>query len=88
LKAHHPSVKVIALSVSDHEYSLLRMLEAGCSGYLLKNSPPEEIINAIRSVYSEQPYFASEITSKLTGWLSDPAARLDKFKIHNFSAIE
>ena len=50
LLARHPSLKVIAWTVSESSDDLLRMMQAGCSGYVLKEAGPAELQNALLSV--------------------------------------
>lgn len=54
LLARHPSVKVIAWTVSESSEDLLRMMQAGCSGYVLKEAGPAELQNALLSVARSQ----------------------------------
>jgi DNA-binding NarL/FixJ family response regulator len=55
LKAH-PETRVIAWTVSESSDDLLRMMQAGCSGYVLKDSGPSELQRALWSaVRSESP---------------------------------
>jgi len=54
LLARHPSVKVIAWTVSESSDDLLRMMQAGCSGYVLKEAGPAELQNALLSVARSQ----------------------------------
>jgi len=54
LLARHPSVKVIAWTVSESSDDLLRMMQAGCSGYILKEAGPAELQNALLSVARSQ----------------------------------
>jgi DNA-binding NarL/FixJ family response regulator len=52
----HPAVKVIAWTVSESSDDLLRMMRAGCSGYVLKDVGPAELQRALWSaVRSESP---------------------------------
>jgi DNA-binding NarL/FixJ family response regulator len=52
----HPDVKVIAWTVSESSDDLLRMMQAGCSGYVLKDSGPSELQRALSAaVRSESP---------------------------------
>jgi DNA-binding NarL/FixJ family response regulator len=54
--AQHPRVKVIAWTVSESSDDLLRMMRAGCSGYVLKDVGPAELQRALWSaVRSESP---------------------------------
>jgi len=61
IKKEFPHIKVIAFSMFDQEEAINQMIEAGASGYLLKNSPLEEVLNAIRSVNDGMTYFDTSI---------------------------
>ena len=47
----------------DNEEYILRSVEAGALGYLLKDAPREEILNAIRTVAKGEKYFNSSISN-------------------------
>jgi len=56
LLAQYPEAKVIAWTVSESSDDLLRMIQAGCSGYVLKDSGPGELQRALwAAVRSESP---------------------------------
>jgi DNA-binding NarL/FixJ family response regulator len=56
LLARNPDAKVIAWTVSESSDDLLRMMQAGCSGYVLKDSGPTELQRALwAAVRSESP---------------------------------
>jgi len=57
----NPRLKVIALSMYSDRRFVSGMLEAGASGYLLKDCAFEELVRAIRSVVSEQTYLSPRI---------------------------
>lgn len=57
----HPGLKVIALSMYSDRLFVSGMLEAGASGYLLKDCAFEELVRAIRSVMDDQAYLCSKI---------------------------
>lgn len=48
LKHQDPEIKLLAWTVSEESNDLLRMLEAGCNGYVLKDCSPSELHTAIR----------------------------------------
>ena len=58
--------RVIVLSAHGKEEPILKMLEAGALGYILKSADCDEISEAISTVYHHKPYFCREITEKLT----------------------
>jgi DNA-binding NarL/FixJ family response regulator len=56
LLAKHPGVKVIAWTVSEASDDLLRMMRAGCTGYILKDAGPSELQRALTAATrSESP---------------------------------
>jgi DNA-binding NarL/FixJ family response regulator len=56
LLERYPQAKVIAWTVSESSDDLLRMMQAGCSGYVLKDSGPSELQRALwAAVRSESP---------------------------------
>ncbi len=61
IKKEHPTIKVIAFSMFDQEDAVSQMLDAGASGYLLKNSPLEEVLNAVQIVSRGGTYFDASI---------------------------
>lgn len=65
LVEHYPNVGIIALTMFDEEDLIIDMLEAGAKGYLLKNADKNEIVDAIKSVYDQQPYYCRHTSHKL-----------------------
>lgn len=50
IKERHPDVAVLALTIHDDDEYVVALLEAGASGYMLKDADTEELANAIRAV--------------------------------------
>ncbi len=65
LARHFPQVGIIALTMFDEEDLIIDMLEAGAKGYLLKNADKHEIVEAVKSVYSQEPYYCRHTSNKL-----------------------
>ena len=63
IKADVPDVKIIALSMYGDSQYVKGMLNAGASGYLLKKSAFEELVQAIRAVTAGQSYLGLGMTS-------------------------
>ena len=63
IKAEFPAIQVIALSMFNEDHLIIEMLEAGASGYILKNTNQQELLTAVKAVY-EGDTFYSEATSK------------------------
>lgn len=61
----HKGIKIIALSMYDEEEYIVRILDAGAKGYILKNCSSQELIKAIETVNSGSNYFSPEVSDKL-----------------------
>lgn len=57
LHQEFPEIKVVILSVYDQERFISKMIEAGASGYLIKNTEVEELLTAVRKVHDAGFYF-------------------------------
>lgn len=58
----HPKVKVIALTMLRDNNTIKKMLNAGVSGYLLKDCGKEEVIKAIQKVLNDEKYYSPLVT--------------------------
>lgn len=65
IKATKPETPVLILSIYPEDLYAVRVLKAGASGYLNKNSAPEELIAAIRRISLGKKYITAEIAEKL-----------------------
>jgi len=61
----HPDIKVIALSVLKDGPIPQQLLKLGALGFISKGSPVEEMVTAIRTVYSGKRYLCSEVANNL-----------------------
>lgn len=57
-----PKTKILVLSIHSSQQYVESMLEAGATGYLLKESAPEELIKAIRIICEGKSYLSADIT--------------------------
>ena len=57
--------KVLVLTSHEENNYVIEMLRAGASGYLVKNSSPEELIRAIRTIHSGHSYFSKNISKTI-----------------------
>jgi two-component system response regulator NreC len=60
IKAELPDTKIIAFSMFDHDDAISQMKEAGASGYIMKNSSLQTVLDAIRAVSQGYSYFVNE----------------------------
>lgn len=63
--AEHPSTRVLVLTTFDVDESAFAALRAGASGFLLKNSRPEELVEAIRTVATGSSVLAPRIVRRM-----------------------
>lgn len=69
-EAEASEIRVLALTTYDSEDFALRMLEAGASGFLLKDAPGEQLLHAIRTVAAGNAIIDPQITRALVDRLS------------------
>ncbi|QMV43087.1 response regulator [Cohnella cholangitidis] len=67
LKKKLPNTSVLILTMHDDEEYLFRAIHLGASGYILKSSPHDEMISAIRHVAAGNAYLHPTATKKLMG---------------------
>jgi DNA-binding NarL/FixJ family response regulator len=70
VKEKNPEMKVMILSMLDHENYVMKAVNSGACGYLLKSVSEDEMMFAIRHVVAGNLYVCSELTSKLVSKLS------------------
>jgi two-component system, NarL family, invasion response regulator UvrY len=76
LRAEHPSVAVLVLSVHPEDQYAVRALRAGASGYLTKDHSPEELTEAIRRVYRGKKYVSPGLAERLAADLAGGAGNI------------
>jgi DNA-binding NarL/FixJ family response regulator len=59
----YKNVRVLMLSMHNNEDYILRSVEAGAYGYILKDSSSDEMIKAIRTIASGEKYYSSPVAS-------------------------
>jgi len=70
-----PGIRVVVLTTYESDDSILRAIEAGASGYLLKAAPQEEILAGIRSVARGEVALAPSIAALLVRRVRAPQTR-------------
>ena len=72
LQRERPTLPVLIMSIHEEELYALRVLKAGASGYLMKNSIPEELIEAIRKITDGGRYISPSLAERLASELASP----------------
>lgn len=65
LKDNYPDVRVLALSMYDNENAVIRMFKAGARGYILKDSDPAQLQEALNAVITKGFYYTEMVTGTL-----------------------
>lgn len=65
LKETYPNIKVLALSMFDDEKAVIGMIRSGACGYVLKESKPREVLEAIKTIHTKGVYINELVSGKL-----------------------
>ena len=76
LKRHAPDLPVLILTMHDEEQYVIKAVEIGAMGYVTKQSAPEQLVDAIKKLYSGGRY----LTEKASEALALRVVRGDKFR--------
>jgi len=77
IRKQRPETRVIFLSMYDDEDYLSESVEIGASGYILKDSPADQLVSAIREVYRGGNYLTPRLLARL----------VDDFRVQNRSSL-
>jgi DNA-binding NarL/FixJ family response regulator len=79
---NHPKVKVIGLSMHSSDKYIREMFKAGASGYLLKNSPFEMLLEAVKTVASGKTYISPSVGDMiLKDYIGKPGEEESAFSV-------
>jgi DNA-binding NarL/FixJ family response regulator len=73
LRRRAPSVRVLVLTTFDTDSDVLPAIEAGATGYLLKDAPREELIRAVRAASRGESVLSPAVARRLMGQVRKPA---------------
>jgi DNA-binding NarL/FixJ family response regulator len=73
IAAHCPGTRVLVLTTYDTDADILRAVEAGATGYLLKDAPREQLFPAIRSAARGETVLAPSVATRLVNRMRVPA---------------
>ena len=74
LRQEFPKLAVLMLSMHREDQYAIRSLKAGASGYLNKQSAPDELVNAIRQVAQGHKYISPALAQQLANQIGDDRA--------------
>ena len=73
IKSTHPGIHILVLTTYDSDADILRAVEAGATGYLLKDAPREELFRAVRATARGESVLAPSVAARLMGQMRRPA---------------
>jgi DNA-binding NarL/FixJ family response regulator len=65
LKKNHPQIKVLALSMFEDDKAVINMIRCGACGYLLKESKPADLFEAIKTIIQKGVFINEMVTGKM-----------------------
>ena len=69
--AEFPDARIIMLTTFEGDVEIQRALAAGARGYLLKNMPPKDLVEAIRQVHAGRKRIPREVAAQLAEHIAD-----------------
>lgn len=79
--------QVLVVTNYDTDSEILRAIEAGASGYLLKDTPPGELLAAVKAAAAGEGALSPAIASKLISRMRDPAPELTPRELQVLGAV-
>lgn len=80
LKQHYPKILVLALSMYEDDKAVIKMIKSGACGYVLKQSKPRELLEAIQSIVQKGVFINEIVSGKLIRSIS---SNIDELKLSN-----
>ena len=88
LKERLPKLRILVLTMYDHERYAASALEAGADGFLAKGAPFEELERAVREVAAGRRYLSSVLTEKLkVRWAGASGGPLSRLSEREFAVL-
>jgi DNA-binding NarL/FixJ family response regulator len=72
LRRTAPGVRVLVLTTYDTDADVLAAIEAGATGYLLKDTPREELVRAVRAAHRGDSVLSPSVAGRLMGRVREP----------------
>jgi DNA-binding NarL/FixJ family response regulator len=81
IRKRQPQVRIIILTTYDHDHDIARAMQAGVSGYLLKDCALDELCSAIRKVHSGKYHLPIALEERARRQLKRPALTAREFDL-------
>ncbi|RYG32245.1 MAG: response regulator transcription factor, partial [Chitinophagaceae bacterium] len=86
LKELYPDMKVLAVSMHETEFSILKMIRNGADGYLMKDAEPEELERALISLHEKGVYHSEFLSGRIISQIQNHST--DILSLINISETE
>jgi len=73
IQERQPEIHILVLTTYDTDADILRAVEAGATGYLLKDTPRDELLRAIRAAARGESVLTPSVATRLMGQMRAPA---------------
>lgn len=81
IREKYPHIKILILTMYNDEEFITNLIQAGTSGYVLKNRGKEELVEAIRKIDGGDTYFGQAVTNTLISAIKSPKKKLSESNI-------
>ncbi len=88
LKSVYPELPVLILTTYDHPQFIRNLLAIGVNGYLIKNAPKSELIEAIRSVVSGDNWFSPQVMDQVKETLEEISGHPENIRLLSKRELE
>jgi len=90
LRKEHPDVRIVILTVHDNIHYVLKSMDAGAQGFVVKSDATEELVKAIHQVAEGKSYISPRLSEKVAQHLRGPKGKhvgLDKLSQREFELL-
>jgi len=84
VKHQWPATKVIVLSMQNNEAYVVTALKNGASGYILKDTGPEELVDAIRTVVKGERYLSKQLSERI---INTYVSKMDQAEVDPYDTL-
>jgi DNA-binding NarL/FixJ family response regulator len=87
LQSAHPEVRVVVLTTYESDADILRAVEAGATGYLLKDTPREDLVEAVRAAARGETVLSPSVARRLVAQVRGNDQRLTSRELEVLAAV-
>lgn len=78
IKAQNPQIRILALTMQKDMALLKKLMDAGASGYILKENAPQELLEAVETILSGKTYISKSFSEDAVELLSEKRPRKEE----------